>query len=140
MSNHTTIKPLHINLKTKKENPMKKITLLAAFVTIVFALVGPATVLAADPAGIEPQSPEAIASVYVVDLVATAAFGAAMNDAGDVTGNSYPDPGCGSSCLPPSRSCGRVGRELFCLTFLGSAASLPLTSTTWAGSLGSEAC
>ena len=24
-----------------------------------------------------------------------------MNDAGDVTGNSYPDPGCGSSCLPP---------------------------------------
>ena len=80
---------------------MKKITLLAAFVAIVFALVGPATVLAADPAGIEPKSPEAIASVYVVDLVATAAFGAAMNDAGDVTGNSYPDPGCGSSCLPP---------------------------------------
>ena len=28
---------------------MKKITLLAAFVAIVFALVGPATVLAADP-------------------------------------------------------------------------------------------
>src|SRR4030095_3485282 len=50
---------------------------------------------------IEPKSPEAIASVYVVDLVATAAFGVAMNDAGDVTGNSYPDPGCGSSCLPP---------------------------------------
>ena len=80
---------------------MKKITLLAAFVAIVFTLVGPATVLAADPAGSEPKSPEAIASVYVVDLVATAAFGAAMNDAGDVTGNSYPDPGCGSSCLPP---------------------------------------
>ena len=80
---------------------MKKITLLAAFVTIVSALAGPATVLAADPAGSEPQSPEAIASIYVVDLVATAAFGAAMNDAGDVTGNSYPDPGCGSSCLPP---------------------------------------
>ena len=80
---------------------MKKITLLAAFEAIVFTLVGPATVLAADPAGSEPKSPEAIASVYVVDLVATAAFGAAMNDAGDVTGNSYPDPGCGSSCLPP---------------------------------------
>ena len=56
---------------------MKKITLLAAFVTIVSALAGPATVLAADPAGSEPQSPEAIASIYVVDLVATAAFGAA---------------------------------------------------------------
>ena len=80
---------------------MKKITLLAAFVAIVFTLVGPATVPAADPTGSEPKSPEAIASVYVVDLVATAAFGAAMNDAGDVTGNSYPDPGCGSSCLPP---------------------------------------
>ena len=40
-------------------------------------------------------------AIYVVDLVATAAFGVAMNDAGDVTGNSYPDPGCGSSCLPP---------------------------------------
>ena len=79
---------------------MKKITLLVAFAAIVFTLVGPATVRATDPAGSESQSPEAIASVYVVDLVATAAFGAAMNDAGDVTGNSYPDPGCGSSCLP----------------------------------------
>ena len=62
---------------------------------------GRLTVLAADPAGSEPKNPEAIASVYVVDLVATAAFGVAMNDAGDVTGTSYPDPGCGSSCLPP---------------------------------------
>ena len=50
---------------------MKKITLLAALVAIVFALVGPATVLTADPAGIESKSPEAIASIYVVDLVAT---------------------------------------------------------------------
>ena len=80
---------------------MKKITLLAAFVAIVFALIGPATVPAADPTGSEPKSPEAIASIYVVDLVATAAFGVAMNDAGDVAGTSYPDPGCGSSCLPP---------------------------------------
>ena len=80
---------------------MKKITLLAAFVAIVFALIGPATVLAADPTGSEPKSPEAFASIYVVDHVATAAFGVAMNDAGDVTGTSYPDPGCGSSCLPP---------------------------------------
>jgi len=80
---------------------MKKITLLAAFVTIVFTLIGPVKVRAADPAGSESKSPEAIASVYVVDLVATAAFGVAMNDAGDVTGSSYPDPGCGSSCLPP---------------------------------------
>ncbi len=38
---------------------------------------------------------------YVVDLVATASFGVDMNDAGDVIGTSYPDPGCGSTCLPP---------------------------------------
>ena len=77
---------------------MKKITLLAAFVAIVFAPIGPATALAADPTGSERKNPGAIASIYVVDLVATAAFGVAMNDAGDVTGTSYPDPGCGS-CL-----------------------------------------
>src|SRR4029079_2461895 len=79
---------------------MKKIKLSAGFAVVVFTLVGPATVRATDPAGSESQSPEAIASVYVVDLVATAAFGAAMNDAGDVTGKSYTDPGCGSSCRP----------------------------------------
>ena len=43
MSNHTTIRLQHVSLKTEKENPMKKITLLAALVAIVFALVGPAT-------------------------------------------------------------------------------------------------
>ena len=80
---------------------MKKITLLTAFVAIAFALVGPAMVSAASSLGSEVNSPEVVASVYVVDLVSTAAVGAAMNDAGDVTGNSYPDPGCGSSCLPP---------------------------------------
>ncbi|MGE5301739.1 MAG: hypothetical protein ACM3TN_00330, partial [Alphaproteobacteria bacterium] len=80
---------------------MKKVILLAAFVAIVFTLVGPATLLAAGPTSSERKSPEAIASIYVVDFVATAAFGVAMNDAGDVTGTSYPDPGCGSSCLPP---------------------------------------
>jgi hypothetical protein len=89
------------NPRIEKENPMKKVTLLTAFVAIAITLVGPSTLLAANPTGSEPNSPEAIASIYVVDLVATAAFGVAMNDAGDVTGTSYPDPGCGSSCLPP---------------------------------------
>ncbi len=42
-----------------------------------------------------------VPSSYVVDLVATASFGVDMNDAGDVIGTSYPDPGCGSTCLPP---------------------------------------
>ena len=117
---------------------MKKITLLAAFVAIVFTLVGPATVLAADPTGSEPKSPEAIASIYVVDLVATAAFGVAMNDAGDVTGTSYPDPGCGSSCLPPLETVVWKGGERIVLPSVqGSAASLPPTSTTRAGSPGS---
>ena len=30
MNNHTTIRPQHVSLKTEKENPMKKITLLAS--------------------------------------------------------------------------------------------------------------
>jgi probable HAF family extracellular repeat protein len=38
---------------------------------------------------------------YAIDFVSTAARGVAMNDAGDVTGTSYPDPGCGAQCLPP---------------------------------------
>jgi hypothetical protein len=79
---------------------MKKITLLAGFIAIVVTYVRPATAQAADPTGSEPKSPEAIASVDVVDLVTTEAFGVAINDAGDVTGTSYPDPGCGSSFLP----------------------------------------
>lgn len=39
--------------------------------------------------------------VYVADFVSTAADGVDMNDGGDVTGSSYPDPGCGPFCLPP---------------------------------------
>jgi len=42
-----------------------------------------------------------VASMYALDFVATAASGYAMNDAGDVTGRSYPDTGCGPFCLPP---------------------------------------
>ena len=38
---------------------------------------------------------------YAVDFAATAASGVAMNADGDVAGTSYPDPGCGSTCLPP---------------------------------------
>jgi hypothetical protein len=41
---------------------MKKITLLAGLEAIVLTLVGPANVLAANPAGSEPKSPDAIAS------------------------------------------------------------------------------
>jgi probable HAF family extracellular repeat protein len=43
---------------------------------------------------------DGLPSVYVADFVATAAMGFAMNDAGDVVGSSYQDPGCGPFCLP----------------------------------------
>ncbi len=43
----------------------------------------------------------AVPTSYVVDFVAPASFGVAMNSAGDVTGTSYLDTGCGSTCLPP---------------------------------------
>jgi len=43
----------------------------------------------------------AVASMYVADFVGTAASGSDLNDAGDVVGKSYSDPGCGSFCLPP---------------------------------------
>ncbi|MDH4070549.1 MAG: T9SS type A sorting domain-containing protein [Ignavibacteria bacterium] len=44
---------------------------------------------------------QAVSQTYVADFVATASFGVDMNDAGDIIGTSYPDPGCGSGCLPP---------------------------------------
>ena len=72
-----------------------------ALAAIVFVFVGVAATWGASTQQSEPVTPEGIASIYVVDFVSTAAFGAAMNEAGDVTGSSYPDPGCGSTCLPP---------------------------------------
>lgn len=41
-----------------------------------------------------------VPSMYVADFVSTAATGYDLNDAGDVVGRSYTDPGCGSFCLP----------------------------------------
>jgi PKD repeat protein len=40
-----------------------------------------------------------VASMYVIDFVSPAASGYDLNDAGDVVGRSYTDPGCGSFCL-----------------------------------------
>jgi hypothetical protein len=42
-----------------------------------------------------------VATMYAANFVATAATAVAMNDSGFVTGTSFPDPGCGSFCLPP---------------------------------------
>lgn len=68
----------------------------AVLVTFALALgLGSAPAEAVDPEGSSQPG------TYVVDLVSTAAFGVAMNGAGDVAGTSYRDTGCGSSCLPP---------------------------------------
>ena len=72
-----------------------------ALVAVILIIIGAADSWGANAPTSQPMAPEAIASTYVVDFAATAAFGAAMNDAGDITGTSYPDPGCGSTCLPP---------------------------------------
>lgn len=48
-----------------------------------------------------PMRASAVASMYALEFVATAATGYAMNNAGDVVGVSYIDTGCGPFCLPP---------------------------------------
>ena len=69
---------------------------------IVASLLALALPVAASAAGLDRQAGSAdVADVYAADIVAPAAFGVAMNDLGDVTGTSYPDPGCGPFCLPP---------------------------------------
>ncbi|MBK6422697.1 MAG: PKD domain-containing protein [Gemmatimonadetes bacterium] len=46
----------------------------------------------------------AVAGMYAVEFIATAATGADMNNAGDVIGTSYLDTGCGPFCLPPQET------------------------------------
>ena len=73
------------------------VTLAALGGLIAVGAMGPG------PAGAGEASPSlaTVQSIYAADFVATAASGAAMNDAGDVAGRSYRDPGCGPFCLPP---------------------------------------
>ena len=71
---------------------MKRIS--AALKVIVFALLGPASVLAG-------SSEAAAQIIYAPDFVSAVASGVAMNDAGDIIGTSYKDTGCGPFCLPP---------------------------------------
>ncbi len=49
----------------------------------------------------DPGRASAVASVYGLEFVGTAAGGFGMNDGGDVVGRSYRDTGCGPFCLPP---------------------------------------
>jgi hypothetical protein len=73
-----------------------KMKISAALLAIAFALVGPATVLAESPTdGVLGPI------IYAPDFVSAIAYGVAMNDAGDMVGTSYTDPGCGPFCLPP---------------------------------------
>jgi probable HAF family extracellular repeat protein len=71
------------------------LTTILALASIFSAGAG-SPVLAAPLVGVEAALPAG----YAIDLVSPAASGVAMNDAGDVTGTSYPNPGCGSFCLP----------------------------------------
>ena len=64
---------------------------------LVVASGGSAPAGAADRSAVRSQPP----GPYVADFVATTSHGVDMNDFGDVAGTSYPDPGCGSTCLPP---------------------------------------
>ena len=52
-----------------------------------------------------------VAPLYALDFVATAASGTGLNDAGDVIGKSYGDPGCGPFCLPAQETVVWKGRE-----------------------------
>jgi probable HAF family extracellular repeat protein len=76
------------------------------FLSTILALAS-VPLAGAQPAA-SPSHPPDVAvappASYVVDFVATAASGFDMNDAGDAVGRSYPDLGCGSSCLPPEES------------------------------------
>jgi probable HAF family extracellular repeat protein len=77
---------------------MRKARWTAAWSLAVVLPVAPS--LLAGGLGPAGSDAEGLPAVYVADFVATAARGVAMNDAGDVVGTSYPDPGCGSFCLP----------------------------------------
>src|SRR5512145_1406397 len=81
---------------------MRRGGLMRAMRWIVASLLALALPVAVPAAGLDREAGFAVVEdVYVADFVAPAAFGAAMNDLGDVTGTSYPDTGCGPFCLPP---------------------------------------
>jgi PKD domain len=56
----------------------------------------------APSAGAEAAASQ-VAPMYALDFVSTAASGYGLNDAGDVVGKAYTDPGCGPFCLPPQQ-------------------------------------
>jgi hypothetical protein len=79
---------------TRRHSVTSNLVLIAALVAGPLVLAPAASASSVTRAAGSPTT-------YVVDFVSTAAFGVDMNDVGDVTGTSYLDTGCGSSCLPP---------------------------------------
>src|SRR5437016_873851 len=69
------------------------VTLTTVLLSLPFAGTGQ---VPSDATSVIPAIPQ----VYVAEFVSSAAFGIAMNGAGNVIGTSYPDPGCGPFCLP----------------------------------------
>ncbi len=78
---------------------MKSIGAYGAALPVIAAAIavgaGPA-----DAAHRRAEKP-AIQGFYVPALIVPVSHGAAMNDAGEIVGTSYPDTGCGPFCLPP---------------------------------------
>jgi hypothetical protein len=79
-------------------------TFLSAILAFASVSVAVAVAQSAASASHSANIPNAPPASYALDFVATAASGFDMDDAGDAVGRSYPDPGCGSSCLPPEES------------------------------------
>ncbi|HEX4931942.1 MAG TPA: hypothetical protein VFV33_02110, partial [Gemmatimonadaceae bacterium] len=72
-------------------------------------------------------SAASFASMYALDLIATAATGIAMNDAGDVIGTSYLDTGCGPFCLPPQQTVAWRGGNRIVLPAVPGFSGIALT-------------
>jgi hypothetical protein len=82
---------------------IQRLMLLAPIALAAIGCVQTDTVAPRQPA--EPMATvaapgvTAVANLYVADFIGSAATAVAMNDAGDVAGQSYVDPGCAPFCL-----------------------------------------
>jgi hypothetical protein len=104
----------------------KKIS--AATLVAAFVLVGPAAILAESPTNgmLAPI-------IYAPDFVSAVAYGVAMNNAGEMVGTSYTNPGCGPFCLPPLKTV--VWKDGF-RTILPSVPGFAATAVTGINNLG----
>jgi len=82
----------------------------------------------AAPAAPDVNSEAPPAAGYAVEFIATASWGNAMNDAGDVIGTSYPDPGCGPFCLPTLETVVWRGADRFVLPSVPGLTGITVSS------------